>query len=167
MHASPLPRDANATAIGKANVQRPTKPEIALRSVLHARGLRFRKRLSIPLTPEPGRARRWTRPDVVFTRAKVAVYVDGCFWHGCPLHLHLPKHNHAYWADKIAANRLRDADTTRQLGDRGWAVVRAWEHEDPDDVADVVEALVKAPPRTPAPGPASPSRPGRPPARSR
>jgi DNA mismatch endonuclease (patch repair protein) len=114
---------------------RDTKPELALRSILHRRGLRFR------VDQPVGGLRR--RADVVFSRAQVAVFVDGCFWHGCPTHGTWPKQNSDWWREKIETNRKRDADTDRRLSAAGWVVVRLWEHEDPNVGADAVERLVR------------------------
>lgn len=139
----PMPSSAAATTVMRANRWRDTHPEVALRSDLHRRGLRFRKRHTIRLD-----GRRWTQPDVVFTRAKVAVFVDGCFWHRCPEHGTAPKANSGYWGPKLDRNVARDRDTDRQLRERGWLVIRAWEHERPADIADQVHAAVRA--RTPS-----------------
>jgi DNA mismatch endonuclease (patch repair protein) len=79
------------------------------------------------------------RADVVFTRARVAVFVDGCFWHRCPEHSTIPTANRAWWIDKLDANVTRDRDTDAQLGAAGWLVIRVWEHEDPVRVADRIE----------------------------
>lgn len=116
---------------------RDTKPEMAIRRLLHASGLRYR----VDRAPLRGLRRR---ADIVFGRAKVAVYIDGCFWHGCPQHGR-PRTvaNPEYWAAKIERNRKRDADTDRRLVEAGWTVVRAWEHEPPGDVAAQVEAVVR------------------------
>jgi DNA mismatch endonuclease (patch repair protein) len=135
----PRPSGPAATAVMRANRWHDTQPETALRSELHRRGLRFRKRHTIRLD-----GRRWTQPDVVFTRARVAVFVDGCFWHRCPEHGTSPKANAGYWNPKLDHNVARDRDTDRQLGERGWLVVRAWEHEVPADVADRVQTAVRA-----------------------
>jgi DNA mismatch endonuclease (patch repair protein) len=81
------------------------------------------------------------RADLVFIRARVAVFVDGCFWHGCPEHGSRPQAN-PYWVAKIEANRARDRDTDERLEAERWAVVRAWEHESPENVAQRVAALV-------------------------
>jgi DNA mismatch endonuclease (patch repair protein) len=118
-----------------------TQPEMALRRELHRRGLRYR----VDLRPEPAVPRR---ADVVFRRARVAVFVDGCFWHGCPTHRKIVKANTEWWRNKIETTAARDADTTRRLEACGWTVVRAWEHEDAKAVADGIEQLVreKAPP---------------------
>lgn len=117
--------------------RRDTKPEIELRRHLHALGLRFR-------VDRPVLADRRRRVDVVFGPAKVAVFVDGCFWHGCPLHATFPKTNAEYWRGKIETNRARDRDTNDQLARAGWHVERAWEHEDMARVAMRVSAVVHA-----------------------
>jgi DNA mismatch endonuclease (patch repair protein) len=121
----PEPRDEAATKIGKGNRRTETKPEILLRSALHARGLRFRKDYPIRV---PGR--RPIRADVVFTKAKVAVFVDGCFWHGCPEHQTTPKSNPDYWVPKLKRNVERDREVDEALAHAGWQVLRIWEHED-------------------------------------
>jgi DNA mismatch endonuclease (patch repair protein) len=100
---------------------------MAVRRAAHAAGLRFR----VDYRPIPELNRR---ADLVFTRAKVAVFVDGCFWHGCPTHHTVAKSNAEFWAQKVTRNRERDAETDRLLGEAGWTVIRAWEHEPADDV---------------------------------
>lgn len=115
---------------------RDTAPELALRRRLHAMGLRYR----VDTPPLRGLRRR---ADLVFGPSKVAVFVDGCFWHGCLEHGNRqPAANTWYWPDKIAGNKARDADTDRRLLEAGWAVVRVWEHDDPRTVADDVAELV-------------------------
>jgi DNA mismatch endonuclease (patch repair protein) len=137
----PEPSSTAATTIGRANVRKDTKPEIALRSALHRRGLRFRKDLLVRF--EGG----WTHPDVVFTKAKVAAFVDGCFWHCCPIHGQIPKANPAYWVPKLRANVERDRRVDAQLRADGWTVVRVWEHEPVEDAADqVAQALRRSVP---------------------
>jgi DNA mismatch endonuclease (patch repair protein) len=116
--------------------RRDTKPEIELRRVLHARGLRFR--VDRPVLPGVRR-----RADVVFGAARVAVFVDGCFWHGCPLHATWPKNNAEFWREKIETNRARDRDTDRRLEEAGWTVVRMWEHEDVGEAAERLERIVR------------------------
>nr|WP_163185613.1 very short patch repair endonuclease [Cellulosimicrobium sp. SL-1] len=114
--------------------RRDTAPEVALRRELHARGMRYRVAY-----PVPGQRRRTI--DVAFTRAKVAVFVDGCFWHGCPEHGMMPRSNGDWWKTKLAANQARDRDTDRLLRELGWTVVRVWEHEPPLVASDRVEAV--------------------------
>jgi DNA mismatch endonuclease (patch repair protein) len=116
--------------------QRDTAAELKLRSALHALGLRYR----IDQQPLPGIRRR---ADIVFTRARVAVYVDGCFWHGCPLHATWPKENAEFWRNKIETNRRRDADTDTRLEEAGWRVIRVWEHEDAAIAARRIAAAVR------------------------
>jgi DNA mismatch endonuclease, patch repair protein len=116
--------------------RRDTAPEIALRRQLHARGLRYRV-----AWPIPGLSRRTV--DIAFTRARLAVFVDGCFWHSCPEHATYPSANGAWWAAKLAANQQRDRTTTEHLEASGWTVVRIWEHEDPYQVASRLEDLVR------------------------
>ena len=132
--------------------RRETAPELALRRALHAAGHRFRV-----VYPVPGNRRRTV--DIAFTRARLAVFVDGCFWHSCPEHGTRPRANEAWWAGKLEANRSRDADTDRLLREAGWSVVRIWEHEDvPGAVAKVEEALDLSRGRRPPPRAAT--RPG-------
>lgn len=116
---------------------RDTDPERALRSLLHRRGLRFR----LHRRPVPGLRRQ---ADIVFGRAQVAVFVDGCFWHCCPEHATSPKANAAWWTAKLAANVARDRDTDEQLASAGWTVVRVWEHEDPVAAAAYVAEVVRS-----------------------
>ena len=115
-----------------------TAPEVALRRALHARGLRFRKDHPIR-TPQ-----RLVRPDVVFTRARVAVFVDGCFWHCCPLHGNVPRANGDYWRPKLARNVARDRAVDGALTADGWHVIRVWEHEDATSAAEEVALAVEA-----------------------
>ena len=117
--------------------RRDNGPELAVRCLLHASGLRYR--VAYPI---PGQRRRTI--DIAFPRARLAVYIDGCFWHGCPAHGTSPKANRAWWAEKIAANRARDAAAATQLEGLGWTVVRFWEHEPPDEVAGAVCAVLDA-----------------------
>ncbi|MEU7691411.1 very short patch repair endonuclease [Microbispora hainanensis] len=119
----------------QANRGRDTKPELALRRAVHALGLRYR----VSVRPLPGIRRT---ADIVFTRAKVAVFMDGCFWHGCPEHHTKSATNAEYWAEKVRRNRERDAETDRLLTEAGWSVIRIWEHEDPAASAKVIAAEV-------------------------
>ena len=117
--------------------RRDTKPELAVRRAVWRRGLRYR----VDIAPLPKMRRR---ADMVFNRAKVAVYIDGCFWHSCPEHATTPKANRDWWIEKLAANVRRDRDTDERLEAAGWTVVRIWEHEDPERAVDRVEAAVKS-----------------------
>lgn len=119
-----------------ATGQRDTRPEKGIRKRLFARGLRYR--VDYPVLGKPRR-----RGDIVFPGAKVAVFVDGCFWHGCPVHGTWPKENAEFWRAKIEANRARDADTNRRLEALGWTVVRVWAHEDAEEAAERVARIVE------------------------
>lgn len=118
----------------RGNRRRDTGPELALRKLLHAHGLRYR--VDAPVRT----ARRLVRPDVVFTRRKLAVFVDGCFWHQCPLHGTRPKDPTGYWLPKLQRNVERDHETTAALEDAGWVVLRIWEHVPAPDAALAVMA---------------------------
>jgi DNA mismatch endonuclease (patch repair protein) len=112
-----------------------TAPELALRQILHARGYRYRVGL-----PVPGLPRRTI--DVAFTLRKVAVFVDGCFWHSCPQHATRPVANLDWWANKLATNVSRDRETDARLLEAGWTVIRVWEHEVAEDAAARIEAAL-------------------------
>lgn len=124
---------ARRTMLG--NRGRDTGPELAVRRLLHARGLRYR------VNARPEKDIRRTA-DIVFRPARVAVFIDGCFWHGCPVHGTHPKTHVSFWEAKIAGNRARDVETTQLLRDQGWTVLRFWEHEEAEWVADTVERVV-------------------------
>lgn len=117
--------------------RRDTAPELALRRALHRRGMRYRVEVKLPELPR-------RRMDIVFLRRRLVVLVDGCFWHGCPLHGTAAMANSKFWANKIASNQARDADTTRVLQDAGWRVLRVWEHEPPSDVADRIQRYLES-----------------------
>ena len=134
----PHPTSPQVTARMRRNPRRDTRPEIALRSELHRRGLRFRKDLPFRVSD------RVVRPDVAFTRARIAVFVDGCFWHVCPIHGNQPRANTEYWLPKLARNVARDRAVDDALLAAGWCVLRAWEHDTPASVADRVEAALRA-----------------------
>jgi DNA mismatch endonuclease, patch repair protein len=108
----------------QGNRSRDTVPELALRSAVHALGLRYR----VGVRPIPSLRRT---ADLVFTNAKIAVFMDGCFWHGCPDHHRSAAANAQYWAEKVVQNRQRDYHTNRVLEANGWMAIRVWEHEDP------------------------------------
>jgi DNA mismatch endonuclease (patch repair protein) len=116
------------------NRRRDTAPELAVRRAVHALGLRYR----VDARPLPTFNRR---ADLVFSRQKVAVFIDGCYWHGCPDHGRTSATNSAYWAPKIRRNQERDAETTAELEAAGWTVVRIWEHE---EIAKAVSRVVDA-----------------------
>ncbi|MFB9956860.1 very short patch repair endonuclease [Cellulomonas denverensis] len=127
----------------QANRRRDTVPELAVRRLLHARGYRYR----VDFAPMPGLRRR---ADIVFTRSRISVFIDGCFWHGCPDHGRSNfAHNPEYWPGKIAGNIARDSDTNSRLTEAGWTVLRFWEHETPDDVvARIEQAIERGAPET-------------------
>ena len=131
------PPASNAAIAARMSLvrRRDTGPEVALRRVLHARGLRFR----VDVRPTPALR---GRADIVFSRRRVAVYVDGCFWHGCPEHGVLPKSNSEWWRQKLVATAERDRRANEVLRDEGWGVVRIWEHEDVEAAADRVVAAL-------------------------
>jgi DNA mismatch endonuclease, patch repair protein len=132
---TPPASSADALRRMRSQRQRDTKGELELRSLLHRRGLRFRVHALLP-----GLRRR---SDIVFTRARVVVFVDGCFWHGCPEHGTWPKENADWWREKIEANQRRDRDTDARLTGAGWTVIRVWEHEDPTQAADQIVEIVR------------------------
>lgn len=117
--------------------RRDTGPELALRRLLHATGYRYRVNY-----PVPGLPRRSI--DIAFTRAKVAVFIDGCFWHGCPEHRQVPASNSDWWAAKLEKNRARDEATATHLEDLGWTVLRVWEHTEPRTALGRVSSTVSA-----------------------
>lgn len=121
----------------QSTARRDTPYEVRIRSLLHRNGYRFR----VDVSPLPATR---SRADIVFTRLKVAVYVDGCFWHGCPLHGTWPKANAQWWREKIEANQRRDQRATAILSASGWTVVRIWEHLDPAIAATTIVGTLNA-----------------------
>jgi DNA mismatch endonuclease (patch repair protein) len=115
---------------------RDTGPEAAVRRLLHGQGFRYR------VNYRPQQAPRRTI-DIAFTGIRVAVFIDGCFWHGCPKHYRPPTRNESYWTPKIERNRLRDLETTTTLSGQGWTVLRFWTHLDPAAIAAVVASEVR------------------------
>lgn len=146
---SAAPAKRTAEGAGSAKTQRPpplsnvvsrqmsgmpsrdTRAEVTLRRELHSRGMRYRTHLRTL----PG------RPDVAFTRARIAVFVDGCFWHRCPDHGTAPKNNGEWWADKLDANVARDRRNDDDLRRLDWITVHVWEHEDPAEAAEAIHRL--------------------------
>ena len=120
----------------QAQRERDTAPELAIRRLLHKAGMRYR----VDFRPIPGIR---CRADIVFRSARVAIFVDGCFWHSCPKHGSKPKSNAALWEAKLLSNQERDKDTDQRLMDADWLPIRVWEHEDPLIAAARIEALVK------------------------
>lgn len=123
--AYPHPTTPTASVIMRANVSKDTRPEMRLRSALHRAGARYRVHLAIRVD-----AGRPVSVDVAFVRRRVAVFVDGCFWHACPEHGTMPAANRAYWERKLRRNRERDLETADRLSRAGWLAIRVWEHED-------------------------------------
>jgi DNA mismatch endonuclease (patch repair protein) len=128
----PVPLNALVSARMRRNTKFNTRAELGLRSELHRRGLRYRVHMPISIGESV------VRPDIVFPRQSVAVFVDGCFWHGCPDHGTVPRHNAEYWFAKMQRNRVRDIKVDRALSASGWRVVRIWEHQPLDAAADQV-----------------------------
>nr|WP_255362008.1 very short patch repair endonuclease [Mycobacterium sp. 1081908.1] len=124
-------------SVMRANPRRDTRPERHLRSLLHAMGLRYRVDAA-PLA----RIRR--RADLLFPRARIAVFVDGCFWHGCPQHYRPARTNAEFWDAKLVENRTRDRETDQMLSDGGWRVIRVWEHEDMAEAAAHIRRELRA-----------------------
>jgi DNA mismatch endonuclease (patch repair protein) len=136
----PVPKTAAVSERMRRNTRTGTRPETRLRSMLHVRGLRFRKNHPLRI------GGLLVRPDVVFVGARVAVFVDGCFWHRCPDHGTRPRHNTEYWAGKLDRNVARDVLVTAALRDDGWRVVRIWEHVPSSDAAEIVVDALRAAP---------------------
>ena len=133
-----IPPPSSAAALRRMQAAKPknTAPEKALRSAIHRRGLRYRVDAK-PLNELNRRA------DIIFRSTKVAVFVDGCFWHGCPIHGTQAKANVEFWRVKIKQNQERDADTNRRLVEAGWKVIRVWEHEDPEEISEEIYNIVR------------------------
>jgi DNA mismatch endonuclease (patch repair protein) len=128
--------DPRVTKRMRANRRRDTGPELALRRALFACGLRYR--IDYPIRTDT----RLVRPDVVFVQRRLAVFVDGCFWHCCPIHGNHPRHNASYWGPKLRRNVDRDRCVDDALSEAGWTVLRVWEHEEPQRAAARISAVV-------------------------
>jgi DNA mismatch endonuclease (patch repair protein) len=137
----PQPTSAAVTAVMQGNRKRDTQPEVRIRSLLHAQGYRFRKDLPVELAG--GRV----RPDIVFTRRRLAVFIDGCFWHRCPIHGTSPRANGWYWGPKLDRNVQRDQEVDQRLRDAGWIVLRIWEHEMPEAAVIRIAETLRSPQR--------------------
>ena len=134
----PHPLNPGRSANMRANRRKDTKPELALRRALHAQGYRYRKDYRLEL------AGTRVRPDIAFTARRVAVFVDGCFWHCCPEHGSQPANNTWYWAPKLVRNVERDRAADSALAAAGWSVVRVWEHESLEAAVAVVVTTLAA-----------------------
>lgn len=142
-HLGPHPGASSPSVRARMSTarRRDTKPELDVRRILHARGLRYRVNY-----PAPGLPRRTI--DIAFTRSKVAVFLDGCFWHGCPEHATLPRANSGWWLVKLRQNVDRDANTNHVLELAGWRVLRYWEHEAAPVIAAEIRAVIHEHQRT-------------------
>ena len=134
----PMPSSEAVSNVMRGNRKTGSRPEASLRRELHARGLRYRKNPSLRTNVGV------VRPDLTFAGPKVAVFVDGCFWHSCPFHGTTPGTNRSYWEPKLRRNRERDRLVTAALIAQGWVVVRVWEHEPLAGAAAAVETAVRA-----------------------
>jgi DNA mismatch endonuclease, patch repair protein len=134
----PIPSSAGASAVMRANRRTNTRPEVELRSALHRAGMRFRK--NAPVTVKGRRI----RVDVVFPRARVAVFLDGCFWHSCPQHGTKPRSNSDYWLPKLRRNLARDRQVDSLLRTAGWRVIRVWEHVNPEQATRRISHVLRA-----------------------
>ncbi len=132
----PPASSAEALQRMKRTGRRDTAPERAIRRSLYAMGFRYR----IDAAPLSGMR---SRADILFRSRRVAVFVDGCFWHACPLHATWPKENAGFWARKLAANVARDRSIDAELADAGWTVIRVWEHENPGCAAERIAAVLR------------------------
>lgn len=131
---SPAPLNPTVSRTMSRVRRRDTKPELLVRRELHGRGLRYR----VDYRGVRG------HPDLAFTRARIAVFIDGCFWHRCPIHGTLPKNNADWWLAKLNRNVERDRETDAALREAGWTVLRYWEHDDPLEIADEIEETWKS-----------------------
>ncbi|MDN6478193.1 MAG: very short patch repair endonuclease [Corynebacterium variabile] len=131
LSAAPTPLNDRVHERMSRMPNRDTRPELTLRRELHRRGLRFR----VNYREIPG------TPDIALTRARIAVFVDGCFWHRCPIHCRIPRNNRDWWRTKLDRNVARDRQKDDALTAMGWIPVHYWEHDDVDEVADEIEGL--------------------------
>jgi DNA mismatch endonuclease, patch repair protein len=136
MNGRPVPSSPQVSERMSKALRRDTKPELLIRREAHRRGLRYRVDASLPGLPR-------RRADMVFVGRHVAVFVDGCFWHSCPLHRSVPRANREWWLEKLRRNTERDRETDAHLQALGWTVLRFWEHEGPVAAVDVIEHAVR------------------------
>lgn len=159
MGAAPIASSQRVANVMRGNRSRDTAPELSVRRLLHARGRRFRVNL------RPVASLRRTA-DILFTRHRIAVFIDGCYWHGCPEHYVASRTNEEYWHPKIKANATRDEDTTMKLRSAGWIVLRYWSHVPPEEVVDSILAHLPRADSAPSTNPSAhqeasaPHRPG-------
>lgn len=139
----PHPTSAAVSKVMRANKKTGSKPEVRVRSLLHRQGFRFRKNHRIDVDGLR------VRPDIVFSRARLAVFIDGCFWHRCPNHGFHPRSNTLYWTSKLDRNVERDQAVNRALSTGGWRVVRIWEHVPPDEAAFRIATILTGKPGDP------------------
>jgi DNA mismatch endonuclease, patch repair protein len=135
----PHPSTAAATAVMRANRKTDTGPELAVRRLLHGHGYRYRVNYRIQADAIA------VRPDIVFTKQKLAVFIDGCFWHGCPDHGNVPNANNSYWSAKLGRNKDRDALVSERLEASGWRVLRIWEHVPPAVACEMIAGALGGP----------------------
>jgi len=131
MISKPTAESAIVSAQMRAQRVADTDAELAVRRALHSAGFRYRKHYSVPRRPRRS-------IDIAFPGKRIAIFIDGCFWHGCEIHRTVPKSNRAWWQAKLDENRRRDRDTTEVLVEQGWTVLRFWEHDAPSDVVAAV-----------------------------
>ncbi|WP_406177081.1 very short patch repair endonuclease [Streptomyces canus] len=134
---SPIASSPAVSARMSRQASHNTQPELTVRRLLHADGLRYRVHY-----PVPGMPRR--SMDIAFSKLRIAVFLDGCYWHGCPEHATHPRANAEWWRSKLDRNIARDRETTEHLTAAGWTVLRFWEHESAHDVAHLIEATVRS-----------------------
>jgi DNA mismatch endonuclease, patch repair protein len=132
----PVPSSPQVSERMSKALRRDTQPEMLIRREAYRRGLRYRVDASLPRLPR-------RRADMIFVGLRVAVFVDGCFWHSCPLHQSLPRANREWWLEKLRRNTERDRETDAHLRELGWTVLRFWEHEEPAAAVDVIEHAVR------------------------
>jgi len=136
MKKYPQPSSVSVTAVMKANRKVGSKPERHIRSMLHRKGYRFRKNYHIKFKGGSCEA------DIVFSRKKVAIFIDGCFWHCCPLHGNIPGKNRWYWTKKLRHNLRRDKLVSKKLKEEGWTILRVWEHESAELVVGKITRIL-------------------------